>query len=321
MDLISVIIPVYNTEKYISRCLDSIISQTYSYLDIILIDDGSSDNSYFICKMYAQRDPRIRLIHKKNSGVSATRNIGLDISKGDYIIFVDSDDFIGPEHISSLYNSLKEHNADICIGNFQKISQSYSSVDNLDTIYHSTLLDKEQTLVKMCLQDEISWEVFAKLFKRENIENIRFDVNEAIGEDFTFSYLALHNSHKICIVPSKSYYYWLREGSATQSGFSQKYLKLWHTWEKFDEFLSKNYPTLKWCSAYFKIHCSIEILDRLWYSKNANKKIEKDTLNVIKENFFSIILNSRISIKVKVKLILILINKNLYQFVKKKYSR
>ena len=119
IDLISIIIPVYNVEQYLSRCIDSVINQTYKNLEIILIDDGSTDDSGEICDEYALKDNRIKVMHKQNGGVSSARNEGLDISKGNYIGFIDSDDFIEKDMYEFLYDLLTKNNCDIsCCNKF-----------------------------------------------------------------------------------------------------------------------------------------------------------------------------------------------------------
>ena len=117
-NLISIIVPIYNSENYIKKCLDSILAQTYSNLEVILIDDGSTDNSYNICKDYQKKDNRIVLLQQKNAGVSRARNHGLEVAKGEYIGFVDSDDYIEPEMYEILLNSIIESNSKIAICNY-----------------------------------------------------------------------------------------------------------------------------------------------------------------------------------------------------------
>ena len=113
--LISVIIPVYKVERYLPRCIDSILSQTYKNIELLLIDDGSPDSSGDICDEYAEKDPRVRMFHKENGGVSSARNLGLDEAKGDYIGFVDSDDYIAPGMYEKLVELIEDNNADIAV--------------------------------------------------------------------------------------------------------------------------------------------------------------------------------------------------------------
>lgn len=122
--LISVIVPVYNVEKYLSKCIDSILAQTYKNLEIILVDDGSPDNCPKICDEYAKKDNRIKVIHKENGGLSAARNVALDIAKGEYIGFVDSDDFIAEDMYEVLYNLAEKYNAEISSVSFYKVIEN-----------------------------------------------------------------------------------------------------------------------------------------------------------------------------------------------------
>ncbi|MBV6524955.1 glycosyltransferase family 2 protein, partial [Ursidibacter maritimus] len=123
-DLISVIVPIFNTANFLPRCLNSFISQTYSNLEIILIDDGSSDSSVDICNQYARKDNRIKLFKKVNSGVSDTRNLGLENMNGKYFLFVDSDDYIHKDHIKILHSDIIRYNADMCISSYKKVSDN-----------------------------------------------------------------------------------------------------------------------------------------------------------------------------------------------------
>ena len=131
-ELISVIVPVYNVEKYISRCIESIMKQTYKNIEIILIDDGSTDNSGKICDEYSLKDDRINVIHKKNGGLSDARNTGLDIAKGKYISLIDSDDFVSKFFIETLYNTCKNENCEIAICEYERVYEEKEEISDLE---------------------------------------------------------------------------------------------------------------------------------------------------------------------------------------------
>lgn len=227
--LITIIIPVYNVEQYLRRCLDSIVSQTYTNLEIILIDDGSPDNCPQICDDYAAKDNRITVIHKKNGGLSDARNAGLDVCKGKFISFVDSDDWIDKNYVKVLFDLLTETNTDIAIGNFFKTDGSKESPTF--PIQHKTLNPTEAIIC--CTHGNTP--AFAiscsKLYKKELFDNLRFPVGKYHEDEFT-TYLLFYKSSSIAYTSQVLYYYYSRETSITSSqhpydaleAFEQRYL-------------------------------------------------------------------------------------------------
>lgn len=172
-DLISVIVPVYNMEEYIKQCLDSILNQTYTNLEIIVVDDGSNDGSEKICDDYKNKDSRITVIHQKNSGVSVARNVGLDFCKGKFISFVDPDDYVEPQYIEYLYNSLIENCVDISLCDYNYVDKNSKITgnekwDNIDIIHGKELLKENRKLI-----NSVVWN---KLYSRDIWKNLRFPV-------------------------------------------------------------------------------------------------------------------------------------------------
>ncbi len=220
MELISVIVPVYNAEKYLIRCVDSIRNQTYANLEIILVDDGSPDNCPNMCDEFAVQDSRIKVIHKQNAGQGLARNDGLDIASGVYVTFVDSDDWIGLDHIENLYNAVKLNDADVALGNHIRVN-----VDGLQTA-HMLLLEervyegdsivcdlmlpligtKEDSVSDVSINSSVSMNLYRMECIKQN--NIRF-VSEryAVAEDFYFNVDFFHYATKIVYTKEKGYYY------------------------------------------------------------------------------------------------------------------
>lgn len=215
MELISIIVPVYNVEKYISRCIKSLIKQTYTNIEIILVDDGSRDNSLKICNKFAKKDCRIKVIHKENSGVSDTRNIGVSNATGQYIAFVDGDDFLPIDAIESLYNAITQNNSDMSCGCCCKISAK-TTVQNHHPIKTIFTQNKDE-LMEVMDYEEIKGP-WAKLYKTEIIRsnNISFKKDIKISEDTIFVYQYLNKCKSISIIDKNVYYYnRLSSGSAT----------------------------------------------------------------------------------------------------------
>ncbi|NDW19004.1 glycosyltransferase [Dysgonomonas sp. 216] len=220
--LISVIIPVYNTEKYLSRCLDSVIKQTYTKLEIILINDGSTDSSGDICDNYAQQDSRIKVVHKKNAGVSAARNSGLMYANGDYISFIDSDDRIEHNMYEILTSHLKDCQADIVRFNAYRGKHIMNRIP-FDGLYENQKL-KTEILHTMIGADKfggtfIQGVLWMHLFKRVVIEdnNIRFSPDLRQNEDRLFTITTISHSKSVLFVNDVLYHYELNGDSLTQS--------------------------------------------------------------------------------------------------------
>ena len=203
MPKVSVIVPVYNAEKTLHRCIDSILSQTFTDFELILINDGSTDNSGKICDDYAQKDSRIIVIHKDNGGVSATRNKGLDIAQGEWITFVDSDDYISETYLSDFPKN-SENELEIC-GLISFSGQSFISSQSHIRYVEKDVVNFYEDLFKY----RANTSVWAKIIKRSIIieNNIKFDVNMTLAEDTMFIINLLNHTNNIQIINNTNYYY------------------------------------------------------------------------------------------------------------------
>lgn len=211
-DLISVIIPVYNVEKYLSRCLDSIVNQSYKNLEILLIDDGSTDLSSEICKNYLKSDNRIKYYRKDNGGLSSARNFGLNIFTGKYVSFIDSDDVVSQDMLKILYNNLKKTNSDISICEVTR----FSTIPNFIFLDDYKTYSKEEIL-KIILEDKkICNYAVNKLYKRSVIKDIRYPIGK-VQEDVGTTYKFIQNSSKVVYTESKLYGYYSRENSISKT--------------------------------------------------------------------------------------------------------
>lgn len=215
--LVSIIVPVYNAERYLEECLDSIISQTYKRIEIILINDGSKDNSLCICNNYRKKDPRIKIIDKKNEGVSCARNDGLNIATGDYITFVDADDYIDETYVEKMVLCADEKGYDIVICGFEVHNSVLVKNDNkaLETFCNGTTKDAVLKAIISASTDRIFGYVWRTLFTKECILNIKFDSTVKISEDFMFLLMAINNSKTCGTICEELYHYRCNEFSAT----------------------------------------------------------------------------------------------------------
>lgn len=208
--LISIIIPVYKVEIYLEKCIQSVINQTYENLQIILVDDGSPDNCGKICDEYAQKDHRIEVIHKSNGGLSDARNKGLEIAKGEYIGFVDSDDYIEADMYEVLYNLLKQYNADVSICNFYTVSQGKITIKNADNGINE--YNRIEILKEILLDKNIQSYAWNKLYKKELFDEIKYPVGKKY-EDIGTTFYLLEKCNKVVVTGKPEYYYINRQDS------------------------------------------------------------------------------------------------------------
>lgn len=208
--LISIIIPVYKVEIYLEKCIQSVINQTYENLQIILVDDGSPDNCGKICDEYAQKDHRIEVIHKSNGGLSDARNKGLEIAKGEYIGFVDSDDYIEADMYEVLYNLLKQYNADVSICNFYTVSQGKISIKNADNGINE--YNRIEILKEILLDKNIQSYAWNKLYKKELFDEIKYPIGKKY-EDIGTTFYLLEKCNKVVVTGKSEYYYINRQDS------------------------------------------------------------------------------------------------------------
>ncbi len=221
---ISVIIPIYNVENYLRKCLDSVVNQTYKNLEILLVDDESSDSSGLIADEYAQKDSRIRVFHNKNMGVSGARNYGLDHMKGDYVAFIDSDDYVDLTYFEKLYKALKDTASDMSVCGFDYI---FENRDNKFKIKHlfpnrTRVLGKEQALKNIFSYSRrtVSFTTaWANLAKKELYQGVRYPLRKIV-EDMYTTYKLYLNADKIAYYNESLYFYVQRTGSIVNSPFT-----------------------------------------------------------------------------------------------------
>lgn len=250
---ISVIIPVYGVELYLDKCIESVVNQTYKNLEIILVDDGSPDKCPFICDKWAKRDNRIKVIHKKNGGLSEARNTGMKIASGELIGFVDSDDWISIDMYQLLYENMVENDSDISACGVEMVWEG----QNL----HSRLTPKGQYVLE-CKQAEeaiiketiLKQPVWYKLYKSDLVCNIFFPVGK-YHEDVFWSYQVIGKAHKISVFDKPCYYYLQRKNSIMGNMYSLKRLDL----------LDAKYERLKFFETYFRDLIGLAKWD-LWFS-------------------------------------------------------
>ena len=222
MELISVIVPVYKVEEYLDKCVQSIVDQSYTNLEIILVDDGSPDRCGTMCEAWAVKDSRVKVIHKENGGLSDARNAGLPVATGSLISFIDSDDWIDPEFLQTLYDALVRENAQIAECAIHLVDEKGKILRDR-TPAGDEVIGKTEALRRLVLEDGVYQTVWNKLYRREVIGNILFEKGKYNEDDF-WTYQIFDRLERLALVKQPLYHYLQRGGSIMGVGYNPRRL-------------------------------------------------------------------------------------------------
>jgi len=323
MNLVSIIVPVYNVENYLARCIDSILKQSYNNLQIILVDDGSIDKSAVICDKYADRDSRILVIHKTNGGVSEARNIGIDNAKGDYICFIDSDDFVCETYVEDLLSVALKYNADISMCLFEKGNKDRFNdftKENQVNIMVLTNLDALEKLYDKVLNVNmvVLWN---KLYSTKLFDNIRFPVGKLHEDEFIIPKLLLR-SNKI-IINKYNYYYFQSPNSIMRSDFKISRLDAIEAYEERIILLRQN-NLGKLANKAFNVYIYLLITYICILDSSKNKKYREINVELMKKlkakgkKAFTL---NEVSIKLKMQMLIFYLSPKLLIFIRNFYKK
>lgn len=310
--LISVIVPIYKSEPYLSRCIESIILQSYKNLQIILVNDGSPDNCGEICEEYAKEDSRITVIHKENGGLSDARNKGIEISKGEYITFVDADDYVSLDFIKVLYECIVQNEADISVCKTTVFSGKYAPYN--EPRFELKVFNKKRAIETMLLQREFTNSANGKLFAKKFFASSRF-TKGILYEDFDLIFDLFDLAGKIVYCSVAEYYYYVNEQGIMHESVDERHFVLIDIAKRILKTVSKKYPTLK-KQAYSRYIFSVFfICDRVVYAqKQSEFAKEIDEIQTeLKKDAALVLTNRFIKIPLKVKAICFIISLKIYE--------
>ena len=317
-ELISVIVPVYNVEKYVEKCVESIINQTYKNIEIILVDDGSTDNSGKIIDNISLKDNRIKVIHKENGGLSDARKAGLDICNGKYIGFVDSDDSIHKKMYEILYKNIKKYSANISICRIEKTETDKVFCTRKYEYASDPILLSSKIAIEELFMDKIDVSSCNKLFKADLFANIRFPYGKT-NEDFAVLYKLFLNSTNIIYTSKAMYYYIERSNSITTEGFNIKQFDKYYNCLDMQKYIKMLYPQfLKSANRYlwYQTFC---LLKKLYIDElnNSYKKYSNEMRKTIKDDFREIINDNVLTFKEKIMYLIIGFFPKIYVLINK----
>lgn len=308
---ISVIVPVYNVEKYLNKCINSILNQTFKDFELIIIDDGSSDKSGLICDEYEKKDKRIKVIHQENKGLSAARNIGIDLAIGDYITFIDSDDYIDENYLCIFYSVISKNNADIVMGGNIIVNEDITTSDSLNKKYSFEIIEKRETYKKMMNNETITFSAWAKLYKSNLIKKIKYPIGKYYEDVYVINDI-IECADKIIFTNYNGYYYLKRDDSIINSCMNTRHMDLIDAATKYKDFMICNYPELNsytikgFIISNFMIYNKAVLSDKF---VNECKYIRKNILKYKKDVFFT----TEFSLKIKLQTLLLWFGSDIYK--------
>ena len=241
MDLITIVVPIYRVEPYLPRCIDSLLAQTYRNLELILVDDGSPDRCGIICEEYAAKDARVRVIHKENGGLSDARNAGMAVAKGEWIAFVDSDDWVTPDYLERMYRAILTADADICECGVCITADETVTIQDIQG--DQEVFTPEEALKELILDRKLRQHVWNKLFRRSCIDGTLFAKGK-INEDEFWTYQVFGRAKRVVRIGQQLYFYFQRPGSIMGTKYSLKRLDALEAKALRQQYVERNYPAL-----------------------------------------------------------------------------
>lgn len=290
MDKISVVVPVYNVRTYLEKAVYSIINQKYENLEIILVDDGSTDGSGELCDQLKEIDNRVVVYHKENGGLSSARNCGARKATGNYVIFIDSDDYIHSEMISSLYDEIKKADADVSVCGIMNVYNT-KEIPQCNNTHMRFVYNQKEFLKELLIGEKIPGSICNKLLKKEVVEKISFPEGK-IYED-AFYHLELVKVAKTYVITTKPYYYYYhRSNSITTQKYNPRKFDIIEVYTKYKKYIDVEYPDLKE-EAFFRLSYGyFVVLDSMLLVDNY-KELEhyQKVIRFLKKNAFLIFKN------------------------------
>ncbi len=316
---ISIIVPIYNVEKYLKTCIDSILAQRFKDFELILVDDGSTDDCGNICDKYSLKDNRIKTIHKENGGLSSARNSGIDIAKGKYIGFIDGDDHIHPDMYNILFENIVKYDSDMVMCNFQYVNENDKvKLNSEDGIFKINHYDKIEALNMIYSEESIKFIVaWNKLYKRELFSDIRYEVGKVCEDEFAIHKL-LYKCNVITYIDLPMYFYVQSSNSIMRKKFNVKRLDSIEALKDRMNFFNNNNEEILYRKTQ-DLYAGVCISQ---YIKAKKELIEIDNkLKIIKKDFhknlLSLLNNPYVNWKTKILWIIFFINPSIYDIIKR----
>lgn len=283
--LISIIVPVYNVRGYLEECLNSLISQNYPKLEFVLVDDGSTDGGGVFLDEFSKKDARVRVFHQENRGLSAARNRGILESKGEFITFVDSDDFIAADYVQYLYTMCARNQARMAICAIRELTTKGREI-NYGAEYDEKVMSTEEALGRMLREEGFNVSAYAKLYRKDLFENVTFPEN-AVHEDLGTTYKLVQKCPRVVYGPEAKYVYRKRSGSISNEEFSEKKFDIITLTDAMCDEIEKSFPYLLNTVNLRRVHARFSVLRQMLNAKNLSelqREQENELVRWLREN-------------------------------------
>lgn len=316
--LISVIVPIYKVEAYLSKCVNSLLAQTYENIEIILVDDGSPDNCPQVCDEFAKSYANVKTYHKENGGLSSARNYGVERANGEYVAFVDSDDYVEPNYVSDMYKLLTEFGADMCVTRVRRQKENSASTDNYKR-FNDYCIDGNAAFFEIYRGGDVGWQAYGKLIKKEVMLNNPFP--NGYYEDFAVMYKILRACSKIAIGDYRNNYHYIqREGSILVSQINEKHLHIFDLCDEINEYIKAEYPKsckFKCLSVMIYKRSVIQLLNLVNMTDEDFNMIFLKYRKLFRKNCLKILFSKHFNLAQKKGLLLLCLNSKLYKKILK----
>lgn len=317
-ELVSIIIPIYNVERDLKRCIESVLNQTYKNIEIILVDDGSPDNCPKICEDYKSQDSRIKVIHKKNGGLSDARNAGIEISQGKYITFIDSDDYVTEDYVEYLYKLIVKYKADMSICSHDAVY--INDIKRFNTDCNESIMNSDIALEKMLYHKNYDVSAWAKMYKMELFNEIRYPVGR-LFEDAATTYKLIDKSQRIAYGSGSKYKYIIRPDSIVTSKFNYSKLDLIISTNEMCDFIEGKYYSLQQASIRRRVYANLSTLRLMDNVAEEYKAQKEEIIKTIKKYSFQVLKDKKTPKRDKIAILAININSNMFYALWRVYEK
>lgn len=319
-DLISVTVAVYNTEKFLAKCMDAILAQTYKNIEIIAVDDGSKDGSLGILQEYEKKDSRVKAIHQENGGLAAARNTGLEHANGKYVCFLDSDDYIEEDYLEQLYQCLTQNDADVAVCGYYKELPNGRTEDMLLGI--EGIVERDEAIANMYMHNSFGAYSWNKLFKMSIVKeyNIRYDLELRMTQDLYWSTLYMKQIKKAAYVNKPLYHYIYNEDSAVHKikktgKFNKKFLTSIKAHEKTKEVLKDESEFVRLSFSERYVNTYMRLVVNMYYSHNRDKNLIRLAHKNVRKNIGHFLKSKHYKKSQRLGALLIAVHPRVFMFV------